>query len=59
MSFYKALQKYNKKNYFVLKYWKKSIENTCKNLDMKKEEEKLLKIYDSHIIPKEFKKLIP
>ena len=54
-SFFNALKKYNNAYYYILEKFKDSMIEQWKYKDVKKVEDKLLKISDDDIIPMEFK----
>lgn len=57
-SIYNAINKYENRNFYILNYFKNEVLEKSKNVNLKKLENKLLKIYDEDIIPAKFKKLI-
>jgi len=51
LSIYNAIKKYNNKNYIIINKLKKEVLEESNKIDIKKLEDKLLKIYDEDIIP--------
>lgn len=58
LSFYSAIERYKNNNFFVLERFKEDIWNRINSTQAKKLKDKLSKIYDDDIIPKDFKILL-
>jgi hypothetical protein len=57
-SFYNAVEEYSSSCFYILERFKDNVLNKEESFHKKKVEDKLLKMYDDDIIPKEFKDLL-